>query len=464
MLKKLALLLILLSGCLLMLARSCSADLNNNADNNSKIVTFEFSEHGDGYALTNVECGSAVNSLTIPNEHNGLPVVHITNDALGYCRKVQSITIPASVKSMGSEAFVACNNLNTITVESGNTAYESIGNCIIEKSSNTLILGCGKSSIPSTVTIIGAHAFRGRESLYSINIPENITTIEYNAFRYCLNLTDVTIADSVTKIGDCAFLGCKNLKNLKLSNSLTTISSYAFSDCNSLTTLSLPPSVSVIDSAAFESCDGFTEIYFPETVHSIGGRAFANCKNLKRVFIPSSVGYVGKMAFQGCGDLSEIGCDAQRGRVNWSSAWSWACSANVYWDVTKEEFSKFPERLQYSGSSVSGIGTFSGQHLIIPEEINGYTITTITDYAFFGCHAITGATIPNTIKYIRACAFNDCENLETIAIPDSVIVLEERVFDKCDNLTDIYCEADSMPIGWSDDWLGDCDATVHWGA
>ena len=31
----------------------------------------------------------------------------------------------------------------------------------------------------------------------------------------------------------------------------------------------------------------------------------------------------------------------------------------------------------------------------------------------------------------------------------------------CDNLTDIYCEAETQPEGWSNDWIYCCNATVH---
>ena len=34
---------------------------------------------------------------------------------------------------------------------------------------------------------------------------------------------------------------------------------------------------------------------------------------------------------------------------------------------------------------------------------------------------------------------------------------------KCDPLTTIYCEVESKPNGWADEWFGDCEAEIVWG-
>jgi hypothetical protein len=45
------------------------------------------------------------------------------------CHNLTSLFIPGSVTSIGSAAFNACYGLTAIVVESGNTAYDSRGNC-----------------------------------------------------------------------------------------------------------------------------------------------------------------------------------------------------------------------------------------------------------------------------------------------------------------------------------------------
>ena len=121
-------------------------------------------------------------SITIPNS-----VTSIGNGAFGDCSGLTSVTIPNSVTSIGGGAFSGCSGLTSITVESGNTVYDSRGNCnaIIKTSSNELIAGCKNTAIPNSVTSIGSYAFEG-----------------------CSGLTSVTIPNSVTSIGSCAFDGC----------------------------------------------------------------------------------------------------------------------------------------------------------------------------------------------------------------------------------------------------------------
>ena len=103
--------------------------------------------------------------------------------------------------------FFNLYNLASISVESGNTTYDSRDNCnaIIETASNMLLLGCKNTVIPNSVTTIGDYAFNGSSGLTSVDIPESVTTIGSYAFWECSGLTSVTIGNSVTSIGNDAF-------------------------------------------------------------------------------------------------------------------------------------------------------------------------------------------------------------------------------------------------------------------
>jgi hypothetical protein len=167
---------------------------------------------------------SALTSITIPNS-----VTSIGAYAFYSCRGLTSITIPTSVTGIGPEAFSDCISLTSITVNSGNTMYDSRDNCnaIIEKSSNTLVMGCKNTTIPNSVTSIGSYAFSGCSGLTSITIPNSVTSIGYEVFSSCSGLTSITIPNSVTSIGSDAFSGCSSLTSIiSLNNTPPTCEQY----------------------------------------------------------------------------------------------------------------------------------------------------------------------------------------------------------------------------------------------
>ena len=106
----------------------------------------------------------------------------IAGGAFQYCYRLTSITIPDSVTSIGYMAFYDCSGLEHITVEKGNPIYRSERDCLIDFSTQTLILGCKNSVIPNGVTSIGGYAFSGCSGFTSITIPDSVTSIGSNAF------------------------------------------------------------------------------------------------------------------------------------------------------------------------------------------------------------------------------------------------------------------------------------------
>ena len=156
------------------------------------------------------EC-SSLTSITIPNS-----VTSIGESAFDKCSGLTSITIPNSVTSIGMQAFTGCSGLTSMSVESGNTVYDSRGNCnaIIETATNTLLSGCQNTIIPSSVTSISAYAFTGCSGLTSINIPNSVTSIGEWAFGRCSSLTSIVIPSGVTSIGSYTFYNCTSLESI----------------------------------------------------------------------------------------------------------------------------------------------------------------------------------------------------------------------------------------------------------
>ena len=74
-------------------------------------------------------------------------------------------------------------------------------------------------TIPASVTSIGKYAFAGCSSLTRLDIPISVTEIGEHAFDGCSSLTSLTIPETVRKIGLHAFDGCISLTNLQLPKS-----------------------------------------------------------------------------------------------------------------------------------------------------------------------------------------------------------------------------------------------------
>ena len=68
------------------------------------------------------------------------------------------------------------------------------------------------------------------------------------------------------------------------------------------------------------------------------------------------------------------------------------------------------------------------------------TVTTIGDYAFYGCTALTSADIGAGVTSIGVFAFSECTALTEITIPGSVDLIDNHAFGYCTGLTDVVME------------------------
>ena len=177
-------------------------------------------------------------ALVIPNS-----VTTIRTFAFGECTGITTVTIGNGVTSIEENAFYNCIKLESINVAPDNTNYHSSANCIIETATNTLVVGCKTSIIPTdgSVTSIGNHAFSRCEGLISISIPSTVTTVGEGAFYFCKGLTSITIPDSVTTIATNAFWGCSGLISITVGSGVTSIGDGVFGFCNSLTKINMLP-------------------------------------------------------------------------------------------------------------------------------------------------------------------------------------------------------------------------------
>ncbi len=279
-------------------------------------------------------------NYTIPNG-----VTRIEENAFYGGPGPSTVTIPASVTSIGDEAFFQCFQLESITVGATNPVYSSSGGVLFNKDQTTLVQCPGTIAtgyvIPDSVTSIGDGAFCVGTYMSHITIPNSVTNIGADAFFNCGSLTNITIPASVASIGSRAFNECfdltalnvdtnnvdycsvdgvlfnkdqtlllqypigSNATNYVVPDSVTSIGFGAFTQSHELTRVLLDDNLTNIGTNAFAG-DYLTSVNIPNGVTSIGPSAFFGNSQLTSITVPGSVTNIGGMAFFYCQRLNNV--------------------------------------------------------------------------------------------------------------------------------------------------------------
>ena len=423
---------------------------------------------------------SNLTSISLPNSLTSLGGGCFASTAL------KSIVIPKNVTSIGSgdvyewNPFSYCSTLESIKVETGNKNFIVKNNCLIEKSSKTLISAINSSTIPTdgSVEKIEGFAFSGL-NISSIVIPSNIKYVENGIFCHCEQLTTIEIhanvqsgslftftttieniiyGDEVENVGRIDDGDFTNLRTIQIGAKIKSLSNLNNKniDFSKISLVISPdnPYLTIKNMFLISNQDGcvtvekylgdknqLTEIEMPNNV-TIGGKnvnidkilagIFSSCSKLKNVTLPKNLKEIPGNCFQDCKNLESVTIPNSVTSIGGGAFWY--CSSLT--SIT------IPE-------SVTSIGNYAFRDcssltsITIPDSV-----TSIGYNAFESCSNLTSVTIGNSVKSIGDDTFIYCSKLTTITIGNSVTSIGDSAFESCSNLTSITIPDSVTSIGW----------------
>ena len=222
-------------------AKNCSSNGNMITSNITQVTIGSSVEVLPGGFVS----GSKITTVTIPSS-----VTSVGNNAFNNCSSLTNLVWNA--KNCSSNGNMTTSNITQVTIGSG---VEVLPNSFVSGSKITSV------SIPGSVKTIGSYAFYGCAGLKNVSIPNAVTLIDYGTFYGCTGLTSISLGNSVQTISNEAFSGCTGLASITFPNSVTNISNYAFFGCTNLNTISLPNSVFSIYYGAFMGCTKLAKVY-----------------------------------------------------------------------------------------------------------------------------------------------------------------------------------------------------------
>ncbi|MDE6368221.1 MAG: leucine-rich repeat domain-containing protein, partial [Muribaculaceae bacterium] len=443
--------------------------------------------------------GEEVTDLVIPES-----VTHICDYAFSGWGSLTSVTIPASVQSIGWGAFAGCRfeKVEFASIEQlCNIKFYSVDANPLSNAQHVYINGEEVTDlvIPESVTSIGNYAFYNCSSLTSVVIPGSVKTIGASAFRNCTGITSIEIPGSVTYIGGGAFENCSSLTSLIIADSETPITLIGafentpietlyigrdwFSELSgSLKSVTIGNQVKSIPERAFIFCGNLNSVVIGNSVETIGSYAFGYCSGLTSVVIPNSVTSIDTDAFYGCSGLIKsaypntienpfkgnglyIAYPADGARIEDGFVYGPDKSAIYFAPLSLEGEFTIPNSVETIGdnafnrcssltsvvipNSVTSLGESAFRYcsgltsVIIPNSL-----TSISSFAFDGCSGMTSVEIPNSVQTIGTYAFYGCSGLTSVVIPNSVKTIDWWVFGGCSSLTSVVIGNSVETIGY----------------
>lgn len=375
----------------------------------------------------NIEAFRDCTKLTNIKLPDKLQIIGVS--AFDGCTNLQNVIIPESIKYIEKYAFYDCYNLENIVLPTG----------MLEIGFEAFAFS-GLQSIEIGAQKIGEEAFYACENLKTATLNEGVTVIGQSAFEDCTTLTNITLPTTLTTLGDFSFMGCSCLESISIPNQVTTIGEFTFYDCNSLRIVNLSEKITTIRESAFENCTSLKSINIPKGTTTIEDYAFFNCYDLESIVLPIGITEIGYQAFAYSGLKS-----ADIGTQNIGEEAFYNCerleNVNIQEGTQLIEKSAFQRCFNLKNVEIKEVTTIEeaafAQCINLQNVILPTNLTRLEDYIFYGCTNLSNINLPKELTSIGMYAFAQCTNLQNINIPEGITAIGPGAFDQCTNLLEV---------------------------
>lgn len=180
--------------------------------------------------------GDVVLASNVIYKRKYYPVTSIGSNAFLECQEINSITIPNSITKLEFLALSGIYNLKQFLIDPNNKYFKCVDGILYNNDMTTLLrFPPGRIDttfeIPQTVTTVGEEAFANCLHLKTTTIPNGVKYIKHSAFSYS-GLDSIRLPYSVIEIGDNTFSFCSKLVSVIYQNKALVFSPNAFAYCD----------------------------------------------------------------------------------------------------------------------------------------------------------------------------------------------------------------------------------------
>ena len=384
-------------------------------------------------------------------------VESISYNAFLECENLKTLYIESSVlsslkKQSDEIIFYGCNNLEKVAITDDNPNFTVVDDIIYSKDMTRLIRCLpakkGKVNIPSSVTKIESRAFYGCKYLEGeLVIPDSVKELGSYAFSDCLSEIPLKIGSGIENIGDSTFENSKFTGQLIIPNNVKRINRRAFFNCYNFTgELILSENLSYIDSEAFEGCSSISgTLKFPDKIYRIAESAFALCEGIEKIDVGDGIN-CSRLAFAHCINLKSIvGKNIETQDMDGIFMGCYSLKS-----LDLESFG-----YKYSVSGGSSFLECEGIERV------GTNFKSIVSDMFRGAKGLKEVEIASGITELPRGIFAECPNLKTVKIPSSVKTIHSLAFYKTTNIQDIYVDNNRSDVNYAE-YLESVCPNVHY--